>query len=331
MTIASPATPFSKPFSKAIPASKIGDPPCLPPCALAYLADLERRMGSKHTLRSYSGNLTQFYAAPTTTTRSLDTESCAAFVDGLIADEHAHATVAQKIATLRSYARYLMSTNQLSEDPTAGLRPLRSERRLPRTVSIDEAAALLAAAIAPAPNEPGGSGDTLAHLHRRERDVALLSLLYDCGLRSHEAVSLTLDDIDLHANLLTIRGKGGKTRRVPFCDATLTALTRWIAVRGNVPSHAQTRVLLLSVNGNPLSTSDVRRLVSRLAKRTGITASPHTLRHAYATHLLEGGADLRVIQELLGHSNISTTELYTHVSTAHLTQAYNAAHPRAAR
>jgi site-specific recombinase XerD len=326
MTTAAPAKPFSKPFSKTFPGLKNDPPASLPPIALAYLADLERRMGSAHTLRSYTGNLRQFHAAHPT----MGAEACATFVDELISSGHSHATVAQKIATLRSYARYLISTHELDEDPTAGLRPLRSERRLPRTVSIDEAAALLAAAIAPSPTT-NASDDALARFHRRERDVCLLSLLYDCGLRSHEAVALTLDDIDLEAHMLTIRGKGGKTRRVPFCEATHTALVRWTAVRSNSVRADAVRTLLLSTTGRPLSTSDVRRLVARLSKQTGIAASPHTLRHAYATHLLEGGADLRVIQELLGHANIATTTIYTHISTSHLTKAYNAAHPRAAR
>ena len=321
-----PTKPFSKPFSKAIPGSENDPSPRLPAFAEAYLSDLERRMGSAHTLRSYRSNLVQFYAAHLT----FDAASCAAFVDELIASGHAHATVAQKIATLRSYSRYLAEHDYLSagEDPTAALKAPRPERKLPRTVSIDEAAQLLAAAITPSPDDPP---DFLERFHRRERDIALLSLLYDCGLRSHEAVALTLDDVDLPAHLLTIRGKGGKTRRVPFCDATSQALTRWIAARSNHPAQSTARTLLLTVNGNPLSTSDVRRLIARLSSRTGIAASPHTLRHAYATHLLEGGADLRVIQELLGHANIATTTIYTHVSTAHLTQAYNAAHPRAAR
>jgi site-specific recombinase XerD len=209
------------------------------------------------------------------------------------------------------------------------LKPLRTERRLPRTISIEDAAALLAAALDPSPSTT--PADALARFHRRERDICLLSLLYDCGLRSHEAVSLTLDDVDLGASLITVWGKGGKMRRVPFCEATGTALKRWIAVRSNCVTSTTTNALLLSVTGKPLSTSDVRRLVSRLAEKTGISASPHTLRHAYATHLLEGGADLRVIQELLGHSSITTTTIYTHVTTAHLTRSYNAAHPRAAR
>lgn len=302
----------------------------LPPVASSYIEDLERRMGSAGTVRAYRSNLTQFFASPVAPVDApLDRESAAGFVDHLIAKGSAHATVAQKIATLRSFSRYLLEQGIIDEDPTQHLKPLRTERRLPRTISIEDAAALLAAALDPPP-----SADTLARFHRRERDICLLSLLYDCGLRSHEAVALTLDDIDLPAQMLTIRGKGGKTRLVPFCEATRTALTRWTAVRSNcvtTSSATPPRALLLSVTGKPLSTSDVRRLVARLSKQTGIAASPHTLRHAYATHLLEGGADLRVIQELLGHASIKTTERYTHVATAHLTRAYNAAHPRASR
>jgi integrase/recombinase XerC len=328
---ASSGDSFPKPFSKRIRASKKQTAPTLPPDAVAYLADLERRMGSLHTVRSYRSNLKQLFAFFVVNDLTLDRDACTAFVDHLIDEGHASATVAQKIATMRSYCRYLIDAQRLDpgSDPTAGIKPLRAERRLPKTVSIDEAAALLAAAIAPSPDDQ--AADPLARFHRRERDIALLSLLYDCGLRSHEAVSLTLDDIDLPASLLRIRGKGGKTRMVPFCDATSQALTRWTAVRSNCVTSTTTDVLLLSVTGKPLSTSDVRRLISRLSKQTGIAASPHTLRHAYATHLLEGGADLRVIQELLGHSSIKTTERYTHVSTAYLTKAYNAAHPRATR
>ena len=322
----SPGKPFPKAFPKAISPAKILTKTALPPCALAYLADLARKAGSAHTLRSYRSNLIDFYA--TQNSASVDEPTILAYVDALIEKGLAHATIAQRIATLRSYCRYLLAHGLITSDPTTNLAPLRSERRLPRTVSIEEAAALLQAAITPSPDDPH---DFLARFHRRERDICLLSLLYDCGLRSHEATHLTLDDVDLDAHMLTIRGKGAKTRLVPFCEATLTSLTRWTAVRENCVTSNDTRALLLTVNGNPLSTSDVRRLIARLSKQTGIAASPHTLRHAYATHLLEGGADLRVIQELLGHANIATTELYTHVSTAHLTRSYNAAHPRAAR
>ena len=319
--------PFSKPFPRTISPTKILTKTPLPPSALAYLADLARKAGSAHTLRSYRSNLLDFYSTPTIPL-PIDEPTILAYVDALIEKGLAHATIAQRIATLRSYCRYLLAHGLITSDPTTNLAPLRSERRLPRTVSIEEAAALLQAAITPSPDDPH---DFLARFHRRERDICLLSLLYDCGLRSHEATQLTLDDVDLDAHMLTVRGKGSKTRLVPFCDATLTALIRWTSVRENCVSRNDTRALLLTVNGNPISTSDVRRLIARLSAQTGIAASPHTLRHAYATHLLEGGADLRVIQELLGHANIATTELYTHVSTAHLTRSYNAAHPRAAR
>lgn len=298
----------------------------LPAIATSYIEDLERRMVSANTVRSYQANLAQFFSFPDAPTSApLDDESAVRFVDHLISRGSAHATVAQKIATLRSFSRYLVDRGLIDHDATSNIKPLRPERRLPRTISMEDAARLFAAALTPPP-----SSDTLARFHRRERDICLLSLLYDCGLRSHEAVSLSVDDIDISSQMLTVRGKGGKTRMVPFCDATSSALRRWISVRSNCISSHSDSTLLLSVTGKPLSTSDVRRLIGRLSSQTGIDASPHTLRHAYATHLLEGGADLRVIQELLGHSSITTTERYTHVATGHLTKSYNAAHPRAA-
>lgn len=334
MTTITQRKPFSKPFSKENTPSGFPPPPPLPPCALAYLSDLERKMGSAHTVRSYSATLRKLYAFFAANNMQLDDASCRAFIDHLIGQGRARTTVAQNISTLRSYCRYLVESRQLSSDPTVSLKPLRPESRLPHTVSIEEAAALLAAAITPPATTSGPLLDPLARFHIRERDICLLSLLYDCGLRSHEVVSLTLDDIDISARLLTIRGKGNKMRRIPYCEATATALARWTSARGNCVSTSRAdapRALLLSVSGNPLSTSDVRRLVSRLAKQTGIVASPHTLRHAYATHLLEGGADLRVIQELLGHANINTTTIYASVSVKHATDVYLRCHPRAAR
>ena len=290
-------------------------------CA-AYLRDLQVRGASAATLRSYSSDLQQlleWLAGRGVTVDELDRRTARAFSGELGRRGYAPATLARKLSTLRGLCRFLSERGVLPADPTRLLPGPRRRRRLPRVLSLADVEAMLAAADGTEP---------LAL-----RDRMLLELLYGCGLRSQEAVGLLLPDVDAAQAQLIVRGKGGKTRVVPLGEEAAGSVRRYLE-RGRprlVSRGADDGSrLLLSRAGRPLLTSDIRRLVVKYSQRAGIdAASPHMLRHAYATHMLERGADLRAIQELLGHASVSTTQVYTHVSGAHLRRVYDLHHPRA--
>ena len=298
-----------------------------------FLTELSRRRVSPATLRAYRSDTTALIAHLDRAHATLTPASAASYVDSLILAGASSSTITRKIVSMRAFAKYLISLppsrHPLSSDPTIGLRPLKKTRPLPRIISIEDAARLIATAARPASEF---NPDFQARFASRERDILLISLLYDCGLRSHEAVSIALTDIDFDSSTIVVHGKGGKTRLVPFCAETSSAIRAWLAVRPVTAASASPAApLLTTTTGRQMLTSDTRRIVADLGVKAHLSQplSPHMLRHAYATHLLEGGANLRVIQELLGHSSIKTTEVYTHVSTAHLSAQFNAAHPRA--
>jgi integrase/recombinase XerD len=290
-------------------------------CA-AYMRDLQVRGASAATRRSYTSDLQQlleWLAARGQTVDDMDRRTARAFSADLGRRGYAPATLARKLSTLRGLCRFLSERGALPADPTRLLPGPRRRRRLPRALSLAEVEAMLAAADGTEP---------LAL-----RDRMTLELLYGCGLRSQEVVDLRLDDVNGGQAQLLVRGKGGKTRIVPLGDEAAAAVRRYLE-RGRprlIGEHrGGERVLLVSRAGRPLLTSDIRRLVVKYSARAGIdAASPHMLRHAYATHMLERGADLRAIQELLGHASVSTTQVYTHVSGAHLRRVYDLHHPRA--
>ena len=241
---------------------------------------------------------------------------------------YAPATLARKLSTLRGFTRHLTESGVLATDPARSLPGPRRRRRLPRVLSLSEVDTLLAATE---------GTDPLAL-----RDRLVLELLYGCGLRSMELVALRLGDVHAAQAQLIVHGKGGRTRIVPLGDEAAAALRRLSRARPRRTRAATRRrtgrrgaavaeaPLLLSKSGRRLLTSDVRRLVVKYSRLAGMDpASPHMLRHAYATHMLERGADLRAIQELLGHASVSTTQVYTHVSGAHLRRMYDLHHPRA--
>ena len=295
----------------------------------AFLRDLEVRGGAAATRRSYGSDLQQFLewlAERGGTVETLDRRAVRAYSADLGRRGYAPATLARKLSTLRSLSRFLTERGVLGADPTRLLPGPRRRRRLPRVLSETEVEALLAAA---------SGAEPLAL-----RDRAILELLYGCGLRSQEVVALTLADLKLAQAQLIVHGKGGKMRMVPVGEEAAAAVRRYLERgRGLLAGDRDTsgpaaapgqRPLLLSRGGRALLTSDIRRLVVRYCRRAGLdAASPHMLRHAYATHMLERGADLRVIQELLGHASVSTTQVYTHVSGAHLRRVYDLHHPRA--
>ena len=268
----------------------------------------------------------EWLAARGCTVDALDRRAVRAYSADLGRRGYAPATLARKLSTLRGLSRFLTERGVLGADPTRQLPGPRRRRRLPRVLTLAEVEALLGAA---------GGTEPLAL-----RDRAILELLYGCGLRSQEVVALALDDLKLAQAQLIVHGKGGKMRLVPLGEEAAAAVRRYLERgRGSLAAGRETyarapgsdgRPLLLSRSGRALLTSDIRRLVVRYCRRAGLdAASPHMLRHAYATHMLERGADLRVIQELLGHASVTTTQVYTHVSGAHLRRVYDLHHPRA--
>jgi site-specific recombinase XerD len=230
----------------------------------------------------------------------------------------AKTTVARKLAAIRAFYRQLVEREQLEANPAELVASPRRDAYLPRVLKPAEAAALLE-------RLPGSGPLDL-------RDRALLELAYSAGLRAQELIDLDLESVDPDAEEVRVEGKGGRTRVVPAGEPAWRALERYLA-RGRpaLTSGAGERALFLSKTGRRLSTSDVRRRLRLQVRRAALQGgvSPHTLRHSFATHLLEGGADLRAIQELLGHASLSTTQIYTRVESGRLKKAYARSHPRA--
>jgi integrase/recombinase XerC len=278
----------------------------------AFLRHLEvEKHASPHTVRAYAGDLKDF-------TRSVGAPAGATARDvrAWLAALHARGldvvSVGRKLAAVRSLYRFLARRGVMSRNPAREVRAPRLPRKLVSFLPMDETAAMLDAR--------GLGGDT------RERDVAILELLYATGLRVSELAGLDLDAVDHDTRTVRVLGKGGKERVVPYGGAAARALEAWrgrrAAARGPV---------FVNRRGGRLTARSIHTIVRRAARGAGVTrrVSPHTLRHTFATHLLDRGADLRMIQELLGHSRLSTTQRYTHVSTAQLLKTYTAAHPRA--
>jgi integrase/recombinase XerC len=242
--------------------------------------------------------------------------------------QYARRSIARKAASLRRYFRWLVRTGRVATDPTIGLQARGGDGRLPRVLDRRDLEHLLDAA------RPDGEPEW-----RRRRDDAVLELLYGSGLRVSELCGLGCDSIDFSAGAVTVWGKGSKERRVPMSEPAAIAVRRWLEVRHDVvvdevsqtsstspASSAAGRALFGNERGRRLTPRDVRRIVDR---RSPTPTHPHALRHSYATHLLDGGADLRAVQELLGHTDVATTQRYTHVSRERLRAAYRDAHPRA--
>jgi site-specific recombinase XerD len=235
---------------------------------------------------------------------------------------YARATVARKAAALRAYFGWLAGQGRVDPDPSAGLSAPGPDGRLPSVLSAPEMDRLLA----PRPTRPGDEVARAAEL----RDTAVVELLYAAGLRVAELCGLDQAGVDLVGPSVLVLGKGGRERRVPVHAACARALADWLAEGRPVLARAGTDgagpAVFLNRRGRRLGTRDVRRILDR---RSPVPTHPHALRHTYATHLLDGGADLRVVQELLGHADLATTQIYTHVSKERLLRVYGTSHPRA--
>ena len=293
---------------------------------LAYM-ELERGL-SRNTLEAYRSDLLQLAAhlrgrelEVLEVTHGELSSFFAELSEGAV--EHppvAPATLARKVACVRSFYRHLRMEGVIEHDPTAELRGPPKGQRLPKVLSRDQVTRLLAS--------PRGS-DPLAL-----RDRALLELMYACGLRASEAIGLELADVDFEEGLLRARGKGSKERIVPIGSRALSALGSYCrSGRPVLLGNASRTRLFLNRRGAPLTRQGLYKIVQGHARRVGLEGpmSPHTLRHTFATHLLSGGCDLRSLQEMLGHADLATTQLYTHLSADRVKDAYFAAHPRARR
>jgi integrase/recombinase XerD len=294
---------------------------------LEFLAALELERGlSRNTLEAYRSDLQQYGAFLGRRERdplAVTPADLAAFVSELAAGLDgrrpvAPATLQRKIACLRSFYRHLRREQIIDHDPTAELRPPRSRGRLPKVLSRDEVNRLLA--------QP--SGDSVGAL----RDRSLLETMYACGLRASEAIGLELSALDLDDGTLRAFGKGSKERLVPVGSSAVTALSAYLARgRPRLIGLRDESHVFLNMRGRPLSRQGLYKIVQRHARTAGLEQrmSPHTLRHTFATHLLAGGCDLRSLQEMLGHADIGTTQIYTHLSADRLRDVYFDAHPRA--
>ncbi len=307
--------------------------PSLPPLRALirdFLEDLEERRGaSPNTVRSYGSDLSHFAefleAEGSPGMRpghggSADTATLRAYLGSLHERGLSSTTVARKLAALRSLYRYLTRSGAVEVDPARALKAPRTSGRLPTRMEMDEVEALL---HAPDPATDLGC-----------RDLAILELLYGTGLRVSELVSLDLADVNASSRILRVLGKGGKERVVPFGEIAADALRSWLRVRAGIQgTGGEPSAIFLNARGGRLSDRSVRTVVRRYLGEAGLVrlagaVSPHTLRHAFATHLLDHGADLRSIQELLGHASLATTQKYTHVSTTKLFEVYSNTHPR---
>jgi integrase/recombinase XerC len=281
----------------------------------AFLRHLAvEKNASPHTLRSYRADLVNF-EAHLTTQKLVPADADVRAVRGWLAALHTRGldptSVARKLAALRSFYRFLVRRGVVERNPARELRGPRPTRKLVSFLPIDEAKALVEARAL------GGSA--------RSRDMAILELLYATGLRVSELAGLDLDSLDRDARTVRVLGKGRKERIVPYGAAAARALDAYLG-----PRAAGSGPVFTNARGARLGVRSIRDIVGRAAGAAGVTrrVSPHTLRHTFATHLLDAGADLRVIQELLGHSRLSTTQRYTHVGAAQLMKVYDAAHPR---
>ena len=295
----------------------------------AFLRSLQSL--SANTQVAYGRDVTQFVewlargacADPS----DLDHATCRRYLAFLSTRRLAARSVARKAAAMRAYLRYLHRTGVITTDPSRSLRAPKGAARLPRVPRRNEAAAMLdragAASTSPEADE---RGEALAL-----RDVALLELLYGTGVRVSECCGLTLQTCDLRRRHVTVLGKGAKTRRVPLGEPAAAAVRAYLE-RGRrrlITADTPPDLLFVNSRGRALSPRDARRILERHPLPDGRALHPHVLRHAYATHLLEGGADLRTVQELLGHADLATTQVYTHLTRDRLRAVYEATHPRA--
>jgi len=286
-----------------------------------FLSHLRERNASHHTIKAYTGDLANFSAyAGSRGWKQIDHIAIRGFLSQLYDKGLSKTSVARSLAAVRSLYRWLAQEGVVDQNPAKLVATPKLPKKLPRVPTIEEMNSVL----------DGKMPDSAAF---PQRDRLLLELLYGCGIRNSELTGINLDDIRLSAEAILIRGKGKKERYVPFGESVKSSLATYLPARQSALAETRksTNALLINTRGGRLTTRSVGRIVKRIAVSKGLSPEvhPHTLRHAFGTHLLEEGADLRAIQELLGHERLATTQRYTQLSTKHVLQVYDQTHPRA--
>jgi integrase/recombinase XerC len=304
------------------PSGPVAGSPTLAETAVAqFLARLEGRNCSPHTLKAYAGDLRTFAAyLGSRPWAEVDHLTIRGFLSRLYEKGLSKTSVARSLAAVRSFCRWLALEGRMAQNPAALVATPKLPKRLPRVPTIEEMNRVLDGQMPPEAAWP-------------ERDSLMLELLYGCGIRNSELVGISLDDLHTEEEIILIRGKGKKQRFVPWGGKVSRALELYLPSRRTLLADRkrQTPALLINRRGCRLTARSVGRIVKKLAVAKGLSAEvhPHTLRHAFGAHMLEEGADLRAIQEMLGHERLSTTQRYTQLSMKHVLEVYDRTHPRA--
>jgi len=289
-----------------------------------FLAHLAVEKGySQATIDAYRRDLEQFSTWLASRGLGLDApgDLTRDHVRGFMAELHrgrfSKSSVARKLSSLRAFFRYLARRGDITGNPAAGVANPKQDKRHPKTLNVDQALALMQAGV--------------DQDHKGLRDMALAELLYGSGLRISEALGLDVFDVDVPARSVRVMGKGSKERFAPLSDAAAQRLEAYLKVRSQFQPQPREQALFLGARGGRLNRRAASRIIEKLSALAGLPqgVSPHTLRHSFATHLLEAGADLRSVQKLLGHERLTTTQRYTHLTMSRIMQAYDQAHPKA--
>jgi len=286
-----------------------------------FLRTLRERNASAHTIKAYTGDLAVFASyIGTRDWKAIDHLAIRGFLSHLYERGLSKTSVARALAAVRSLYRWLAQEGVVEQNPAALVSTPKLPKKLPRVPTIEEMNSVLEGAMPEVAAFP-------------ERDRLIFELLYGCGIRNSELTGINLDDIRLSNEAILIRGKGKKERYVPFGDSVRVALKHYLPARQSVFTEKRKSIpaLLINQRGGRLTTRSVGRIIKKVAVAKGLSPDvhPHTLRHAFGTHLLEEGADLRSIQEMLGHERLSTTQRYTQLSMKHMLEVYDRTHPRA--
>jgi integrase/recombinase XerC len=286
-----------------------------------FLQSLRQRNASAHTIKAYSGDLAEFSAyVGSRGWKQIDHVTIRGFLSHLYEKGLGKTSVARALAAVRSLYRWLAQEGVVEQNPASLVSTPKLPRKLPRVPTIEEMNGVL-----------DGKMPEIAAFP--QRDLLMLELLYGCGIRNSELTGINLEDIRLSAEAILIRGKGRKERYVPFGDSVKAAVAAYLPVRLKMLAEQEktSSALLVNWRGGRLTTRSVGRIIKKIAVAKGLSPDvhPHTLRHAFGTHMLEEGADLRAIQEMLGHERLSTTQRYTQLSIKHVLHVYDQTHPRA--
>jgi len=302
-------------------AQNPGRPTVVSKAVHSFLRSLRERNVSRHTIKAYTQDLNNFAAyVGSRDWKGIDHITIRGFLSRLYEKGLGKTSVARSLAAVRSLYRWLAQEGVVEQNPAALVATPKLAKKLPRVPTMEEMNSVL-------------DGQLPEVASFAERDRLMLELLYGCGIRNSELIAINVEDVRLSAEALLVRGKGKKERYVPFGESVNAALRTYLPARQQLlaAKRRNTPALLINLRGGRLTTRSVGRIVKRIAVSKGLSPDvhPHTLRHAFGTHLLEEGADLRAIQEMLGHERLSTTQRYTQLSMKHVLHVYDQTHPRA--